>query len=387
MDQKTLEQLKSKYKLSDKEHDAIYEAIERRFFFGLEPASNPSNIIMLGQNGSGKSTLASFLAEIGKLRAKYKELPDEEKTKTKVYEMIRHERIKQKLGYLFEENTLKYSSLDNDTGIRGNTVSIDGDLIRSYHPAYDELRKEYPREHFAILAQDTEVWTKKLFLSALEKGYNTIYSITTKDIDKTIEYMSILKRTARPITFKVLAVNELESMLSIFERYGRQIKVSGYGRLNDYAYHDDAYRNTLYVLDQIERYRIGKTEVYNREFECVYDSSKGTENKYRNAREAVEEERRKSIPKTLKNFDERLTKIKIDLALIPDPRIEPQIEELERRQERYLEEIYGHRKKKEEPLSPFEQVVGRKEESSIPKKTTDGKKSNIGEDNEEYGEL
>lgn len=386
MDQKTLEQLKSKYKLSDKEHNAIYEAIENKFFFGLEPAANPSNIIMLGQNGSGKSTLASFLAEMGKLRAKYKQLPDEEKTKTKVYDLVRQDRIKQKLGYLFEENALKFSQVDNDTGIRGNTVSIDGDLIRSYHPAYDELRRLYPKEHFAILAQDTEVWTKKLFLSALEKGYNTIYSITTKDIDKSIEYMSILKRTGRPITFKVLAVNELESMLSIFERYARQIKQSGYGRLNDYEYHDGAYRNTLYVLDQIEKYKIGKVEIYNRDFECVYDSSKGNENKYKTARAAVVEERRKSIPKTLKTFDERLAKIKIELVGIPDPRIKPQLEELERRQSKYIEEIYGHRQIKKEEQKGLNKP-NKENSSSIPKKSTVSKKGSFGEDNEGHGEL
>ena len=195
----SLEELKAKYKLSDEEHDKIFEQIKRIMLFGKHSVPNPKAIIDIAPPGSGKTGLNIYGAR---------------------------------------------QFIDN------NVVIINSDEIKPFHPKVDEIARLYPQYFTKVTDQESNTWTSDLFNYALANGYNVIFEGTGKNtriLDTIREKMSNYD-----VTVRCLTVNEINCLISILERYEGQVQTKGYGRLVTLDHFYETYNAITNTMDAIE---------------------------------------------------------------------------------------------------------------------------------------
>lgn len=233
-----LEQIKAKYKLSQEEHDRIGEEIKKIMLYDKYPVEHPKAIIDIAPPASGKTGLNSY----------------------------GHEQF-----------------------IDGNVVIINSDELKPFHPKIDEIAKLYPEYFTKITDQESNTWTSDLFDTALREGYNVIFEGTGRNarILNTIQE----KMQKYEVTVRGMAVNELNCLMSILERYEYQVATRGWGRLVTSEHFYETYNEMPNTIDTIEKSGIVDTvEIYQRGATPntpvkIYDSNNRT--KYPNAKFAV----------------------------------------------------------------------------------------------------
>lgn len=208
------EELLKKYKLSDEEHDMYYEIIKRTYTAGKTPGQSPISIIIGGQTGAGKSGM---------------------------------------LGYserMFEDD---------------NVIIINSDEIKPFHPKSEEIAKLYPDLYTKITDQESNTWTSKLFEELRQQGYNIIFEGTMKNNRIADESITELERLGYTVIVRGLAVCDLESRISILERYEGQVATKGWGRLVVPEHHNQTYKGmpeTIKYISDTGRYDV--LEIYAR---------------------------------------------------------------------------------------------------------------------------
>lgn len=235
-----LESVKKKYKLSEEEHIEIGEQIKRIYLFDKYPVENPKAIIDIAPPASGKTGLNSYGCE------------------------------------QFEDN---------------NVVVINSDELKPFHPKIDEIAKLYPEYYTKVTDQESNTWTSDLFDTALEKGYNVIFEGTGRNarILETIKN----KMQNYHVTVRGMAVNEMNCLISILERYVAQVETRGWGRLVTLDHFYETYRempNTIQVIEQSGV--VDTVEIYKRgdapnQPKKVYDSREKEYGRFPSAKYAV----------------------------------------------------------------------------------------------------
>lgn len=220
-----LETVKKKYKLSEEEHLRIEQEIKKIMLFDKYPVQNPKAIIDIAPPASGKTGLNGYGKE------------------------------------LFIDN---------------NVVIINSDELKPFHPKVDEIARLYPQYYTKVTDEESNTWTSSLFDEALSKGYNVIFEGTGKNarILETIKS----KMQNYDVTVRGMAVNDLNCLISILERYEFQLIAKGWGRLVtlDHFYQTyDAMPNTIDeieksgVVDKVEVFKRGETPIHPVK---IYDS-------------------------------------------------------------------------------------------------------------------
>ena len=101
------------------------------------------------------------------------------------------------------------------------------------------------------------------FENAVDNSYNIIFEGTGRNLKllkKMIEKMSNYR-----IIVRGMAVNELNCLMSIVERYIGQVEEKGWGRLVTVEHFYKAYEEMLDTIEQLEKLGIADTvEVYMR---------------------------------------------------------------------------------------------------------------------------
>ena len=175
--------------------------------------------------------------------------------------------------------------------IDNNVVIINSDELKPFHPQVDDIAKYYPQYYTKVTDQESNTWTSNLFETALKEGYNVIFEGTGKNarILETIKN----KMQKYHVTVRGMAVNEMNCLMSILERYEGQVKTKGWGRLvvMDHFYQTyDAMPETIdtieksKVVDAIEIFKRGKT--VNEPIK-IYDSNDKENGRFPNAKYAV----------------------------------------------------------------------------------------------------
>ena len=257
-----IEELKKQYKLTEEENEKIFEEQIKPQVFSSEfkPSSKPIAIIAGGQSGSGKVAAISQ----GKL-----EHPE--------------------------------------------ATIITTDDYKPHHPQSEHLKKTYPIEYIPIVDQDAGIWTGKCLKEAISNKYSFIFEGTLKNT-RILERMKECKEQGFIVEVKVMATSNIESLLSIFERYEKEVEIIGNGRIVSVDQHNDAYYNVPDTLKAIEEspycdiitvYGRGETPTKPK---LVY-SSLSKNSKYQTAVEALEQERKENLSLTLPTIDERLEKL------------------------------------------------------------------------------
>ena len=256
--------IKDKYKLSEEEHNKIYKEIEKEVFVNSTPQDEPIAIIVGGQTGCGKGGVIAY-------------------TKNQV-----------------EAN--------------GKCIIlITTDEYKPYHPNAIEIARKYPTEYVEIVEQDAGPWTGSIMKKAIDDKHNFIFEGTLKN-DRILDRIQELKQNGFNVTVRVLAVPRLESLLTVHERYEKQMEVLTYGRLISIEHHNKAYDGIPAVVDKIEKSGLCTVEVYLRGDEIgkpvkVY-SSKEKNERFPTARIALEEYRKSEGKETIKTAKTRVNKLR-----------------------------------------------------------------------------
>lgn len=209
---KTLEEVCTEYKLSEDERNEIGNKINAIMLAGKKTSEQPIAIIDIAPPGSGKTGLNGYAC------AQFK---------------------------------------DN------NAVVINSDELKPFHPRIDELAKKYPEYYTKVTNQESNFWTDNLFDVAVASRYNVIFEGTGRNLKLLTKMMS--KMHGYKIVVRGMAVNELNCLMSIIERYEGQVEQKGWGRLvmEDHFY--KAYDEMLENIQAIEESGMADiVEVYTR---------------------------------------------------------------------------------------------------------------------------
>lgn len=249
----SIEDLMKKYKLSYEEHNKIEKDIQEYIFKFASPVLNPTAIIIGGQTGAGKGHLITY---------SYGMFPD------------------------------------------GNTVVINSDEFKEFHPSVHEISKKYPEHYTRITDQDSNTWTSNTFEKAIKGRYNIIFEGTMRNtrIADTID--RLLNQEKYSVIVRALAVPELESLLSIHERYEMQISAKDVARFVELEHHNSTYTGMINTLEYIEKEHLySQLEIYKRGEVLIYSDSE--RNGFSNVIAAVKKGRREEGKKTLSTFEGR----------------------------------------------------------------------------------
>lgn len=258
----SLEEVKAKYKLSEEEHNRIGEEIKKVMLFNKYPVARPRAIINIAPPASGKTGLNSYGTE------------------------------------QFEDH---------------NVVIINSDELKPFHPQIDEIAKLYPEYYTKVTDQESNTWTSDLFETALREGYNVIFEGTGRNarILETIKE----KMQNHQVIVRGMAVNELNCLISLLERYEYQVITRGWGRLVTLDHFYETYNempNTIDtieksgIVDAVEIYRRGKTP--NQPVK-IYDSRDQEIGRFPNAKYAVFGGRMEDERRANEDFESRISQL------------------------------------------------------------------------------
>ena len=208
---KSLQELFEEYKLTEEEHKRIGNEIYEIMMKGKTSAENPIAIIDIGPPGSGKTGL----------------------------------------------NGMAQKQFENN-----NLIIVNNDELRPFHPKADEIARLYPDYYTKVTNEESKFWTDELMDKAIEGKYNVLYEGTGRKIE--IFNKMISKMSGYKIIVRAMAVNELNCLMSIVERYEGQLKEKGWGRIVSsktfYKAYDDEMLNTIDtfekkgIVDNVEVY-------------------------------------------------------------------------------------------------------------------------------------
>jgi len=208
------------YELSREEAIEIFEDKIVPYLFGkVTPVNNPKFILIGGQPGSGKTELA-----------------------------------------IYSKNVLK-----------NNIITVDGDLLRPFHPEYMELFEKYGADASKYTHPDCARWSIWSVRRAREIGYNIILENTLRDKNVTETIERFYQRGYEIIT-KIMVVTELESGIGVFQRYIDVILANNPDVLPRYTAkerHDLTCKNIPDVIQAIHEQGYSKIEFFRRGIEDI----------------------------------------------------------------------------------------------------------------------
>ncbi len=209
------------YKLSLEEHERIFKDLVSELESSTKSVDQPEIVILGGQPGCGKGGL------------------------------------------------IQLSSGDFKNG---NAVVINGDEYRKEHPQSNEILKKHEADYAKLTDPDVREWTSKLFAHAINTRRNIIFEGTMRT-DAICNTIKRLMNDGYKVTVRVMATNEKESLLGIYERYEAQKAQFGYGRITPQQSHNDAYKGMLSTVEKIENEKLFHTlQVYNRKKDLLYEN-------------------------------------------------------------------------------------------------------------------
>lgn len=252
----SLEEIMKKYKLSVQEHNRIQEDIIRLMLYRKNPVEHPKAIINIAPPASGKSGLNGY-----------------------------------------GENEF----------VDQNVVIINSDELKPFHPQIEEIAKLYPQYYTKVTDQESNTWTSTLFDTALRQGYNVIFEGTGKNA----RILGTIKEKMQEynVTVRGMAVNELNCLLSILDRYISQVETKGWGRLVTLEHFYETYEAMPHTIDEIEKSGVvDRVEVFKRgrtpvEPIKIYDSHNVECGRFPSARFSVLGGRQEDEKEARKKYD------------------------------------------------------------------------------------
>lgn len=203
------------YAISAEEEKEIGEQINKIFLAGKTQIDPPIAIIDIGPTGSGKTALNGYA-------------------------------LKQ-----FKNN---------------NLVIVNNDELKTFHPYAEEVAKKHPEAYIKVVNEASKHWTDDLMDKALESRFNVLYEGTGRKIRIFENMIAKMRQQGYKIIVRAMAVNELNCLMSMAERYEGQVHEKGWGRSVSTETFYKGYDNEM--LDTIDTFEkegmVDIVEVYMR---------------------------------------------------------------------------------------------------------------------------
>ncbi len=127
------------------------------------------------------------------------------------------------------------------TELNDNAIIVDFDELRSMHPYYKDVSKNYPEITHRILHSDTNKVKDKIIDELIDKNYNVIYEGALRATKGFIDLAKRFKDKDYKIKMDIMATPKLESYGSTFVRYATALITDTTARWVEKSYHDASY--------------------------------------------------------------------------------------------------------------------------------------------------
>ena len=257
----SLEEACKYYKLTEEEYKRIGDNINEIMMFGKQSRENPIAVIDIAPPGSGKTGLNGYAL---------KQFPN------------------------------------------ANLIIVNNDELKPFHPKADEIASRYPEYYTRVINQESNPWTDDLTDKVIEGKYNFLYEGTGRKISIFQRMIDQMKQRGYKIIVRAMAVNELNCLMSIVERYEGQVAKKGWGRLVSVETFYKAYDKEM--LNNLNTFEVAGmadvVEVYVRgdkptEPIRIYGN---TSREYKDARTAVVEGRKQDRKRAVQYYEQTFSK-------------------------------------------------------------------------------
>lgn len=101
---------------------------------------------------------------------------------------------------------------------------IESELFKTFNPKQKEILKKYPTLYGHLTGLDSILHKEEIFKSAIEKKYNILMALATSAQNKDFSfYLNEPLKSGYEIEINIIAVSNINSLLSIHERYEKQL--------------------------------------------------------------------------------------------------------------------------------------------------------------------
>ena len=211
----------NQYKLSDEEHNLVFEKIKADFLNNSLSIVSPKVVITGGQPASGKGKLAR-------------------------------------------------DSIDQFKD-KGGSVIIDPDQLRAYHPKYNELQKLDDKTSSGFTHHDAKKWSLELIEEAISHKKNIVLDQTSADfqtLKNTVQ--NFRDKGYKDVELKIMAVPEITSRQGIYHRYEMEKALYETGRFVNIDIHSEIYHKLENTIEQLKNDPIvDKLTVYDRHYNAI----------------------------------------------------------------------------------------------------------------------
>lgn len=155
-------------------------------------------------------------------------------------------------------------------------VRFGADDLRAVLPYAGRAMQEDEAQYPFLTKKDSGIGREKLVDYAIENQLNILVeSILTNPEDYKMGTLMKVKNAGYRIECLALGVHRNVSEAGMFMRYEEQKNISGFGFAPTYEVHNKAYELMPDIVANMYEYGIAdKVSVYNRKFDCFYDSDK-----------------------------------------------------------------------------------------------------------------
>lgn len=161
----------------------------------------------------------------------------------------------------------KSLTLNNSLSYGKDTVVINTDLLREYHPFYKGLERNIETNARApyLVNIDAGIWLKRLIQDAQKQNLNLLFDSTlgARDIDGYKKGMQELSQAGYKLELHILAVRPELSRLGIYLRYENGLK-SDSGRFVSMPTHDLNYELLPVNIEKVLKVDFNKISLYRR---------------------------------------------------------------------------------------------------------------------------
>lgn len=157
--------------------------------------------------------------------------------------------------------------------LHGDSIKIDPDELRRYHPRIDEFRNENPFSWSSRTHSDASQWADELLAEATSSKKNIIFDTTLANgewASKTL--IKGLQDNGYEVEVRAVASPKLESEHGVDSRFTANIDREGYGRYVPEGARDAIYSRIPGSLDTIHAVNNVPIRIFNREGIELYDS-------------------------------------------------------------------------------------------------------------------
>ncbi|NIK38857.1 peptidoglycan hydrolase-like protein with peptidoglycan-binding domain [Xanthomonas arboricola] len=157
--------------------------------------------------------------------------------------------------------------------LHGDSIKIDPDELRRYHPRIDEFRHENPFSWSSRTHSDASQWADELLAEATSSKKNIIFDTTLANgewASKTL--IKGLQDNGYEVEVRAVASPKLESEHGVDSRFTANIDREGYGRYVPEGARDAIYSRIPSSLDTIHAVNNVPIRIFNREGTELYDS-------------------------------------------------------------------------------------------------------------------